>query len=300
MMIAPPNETAELFLDAKALGGESPVWDPGRDGLWWVDVRAPSLHFNHASGNSIRWDMPSPIGFVALADRGVIVGLVAGVHHFDPETGALAFLFHPDPDLPGTRLNEDRVDPQGRLWFGVMEDKGRRPIGSLWRWMPGEAPECLRRAVHIPNGLSFNAVTGQASFADNADGRVLLLDMAEPSRQRTLLAADGAPGEPDGCALDAEGFVWNARFSAGCVVRIAPSGAIERTIEVPVPNVAGICFGGGDGRTLFITSLRVRMTEEDLVRFPHAGGLFTYRAPARGVAEHCLTHVSPPRMMVDQ
>lgn len=291
------TETAELYLDARALGGESPVWDDRRDGLWWVDVRAPSLHFHPAAGAPRRWDMPSPIGFVALADAGVVVGLVAGVHRFDPETGALRFLFHPDPDTPGTRLNEGRVDPQGRLWFGVMEDKGRTPIGSLWRWAPGAAPVCLRRNVHIPNGLSFNAATGRASFADNADGRVLLIDMDAPDREETLLPACAAPGEPDGCALDAEGHVWSARFSAGCVVRIAPSGLIERSIAVPAPNVAGLCFGGPDRHTLFITSLRVRMSEGDLAQWPLSGGLFRYRAPAPGVAEHRLTHVTELKEM---
>lgn len=297
-MTNPAVETAELFLDAKALGGESPVWDVTRGGLWWVDVRAPSLHFNADTGAAQRWDMPSPIGFVALAERGVIVGLVEGVHHFDPDAGALTFLFHPDPDTPGTRLNEGRVDPRGRLWFGVMEDKGRTPIGSLWRWTPGAAPECLRRAVHIPNGLSFNAATGQASFADNADGRVLLLDIDAPSRQQVLLPADGAPGEPDGCALDADGFVWNARFSAGCVVRISATGEIERVIKVPAPNVAGICFGGSDMRTLFITSLRVRMIETDLARCPQAGGIFTVRAPIPGVPEHRLSNAISLEKMV--
>ncbi len=292
-MTEPTQITAGLFLDARALGGESPVWDTRRDGLWWVDVRAPSLHFTSPQGDDRHWEMPSPIGFVALADRGVVVGLVEGVHAFDPDSGTLTLLFHPDPDTPGTRLNEGRVDPQGRLWFGVMEDKGQTPVGSLWRWMPGEAPESLRRSVHIPNGLSFNAATGQASFADNADGRVLLLSMGAPAPDRTLLPAGAAPGEPDGCALDAKGFVWNARFRGGCVVRISPDGGIERTVPVPAPNVAGLCFGGSDMQTLFITTLRVRMTPEDLRRWPLSGGVFVVRAPVRGVAEHRLNDVNP-------
>lgn len=294
------SDRAELYIDAKALGGESPVWDAAADGLWWIDVRAPSLHFNPTLGPARQWQMPSPIGFVALADCGLLVGLVQGVHLFDPGTGALTFLFHPDPDTPGTRLNEGRVDPQGRLWFGVMEDKGRSPIGSLWRWTPGAAAECLRRGVHIPNGLSFNAATGMASFADNADGRVLLLDMDAPSRQHTLLPADGAPGEPDGCALDVDGYVWSARFSASCVVRIAPTGQVERVVRVPAPNVAGICFGGPNMRTLFVTSLRVRMSEDALADWPLSGGLFAYRAPAPGLPEHRLTTTEIDRMMVPQ
>lgn len=294
------TECAELFHDAQALGGESPVWDATRGGLWWVDVRAPSLHFHSLQGTAQSWEMPSPIGFVALADQGVVVGLVDGVHHFDPSTGALRFLFHPEPDVPGTRLNEGRVDPQGRLWFGVMENKGLAPVGSLWRWMPGAPAERLRGGLHIPNGLSFNSTTGMASFVDNVDGRVLLLNMADPDLQKVLLPIDGAPGVPDGCALDTENFVWSARFGAGCVVRIAPSGHIERVVSVPAPNVSGICFGGADMRTLFVTSLRVRLSDDELARWPLSGGLFAYQAPAPGVTEHRLLATKIEGIFVQQ
>ena len=40
-------------------------------------------------------------------------------------------------------------------------------------------------------------------------------------------------GHPDGSAVDSEGYLWNCRYGGGCVVRVAPDGAVERVVEVP-------------------------------------------------------------------
>lgn len=278
--------TAEVLIPAQAHAAENPVWDAARGGLWWVDVRAPRLHFWSDSAPARQWDMPSPIGFVALGNAGqVVVGLVEGVCLFDCEAGTLRPLFHPQPELADTRLNEGRVDPDGRLWFGLMQDKGLAPIGALFRWAPGAQPERIFGGVSIPNGLSFNARTRQATFADNADGRVLRFDMDRPQRADALLAADAAPGEPDGCAIDADGNVWSARFGAGCAVRITPRGVVDEVVRLPAPNAAGLCFAGRDLDLLVITTLRVRMTDAALRSHPLAGNLFVCRPTVPGAPE---------------
>ena len=40
-------------------------------------------------------------------------------------------------------------------------------------------------------------------------------------------------GVPDGSTLDAEGYLWNCRWGAGCVVRFAPDGSVDRVIDIP-------------------------------------------------------------------
>ena len=54
--------------------------------------------------------------------------------------------------------------------------------------------------------------------------------------------------------VDAEGFVWSARWGGGCVVRYDPQGKIERSIELPAQNVTSLAFGGPDYRQLYITT----------------------------------------------
>ncbi|RYD86304.1 MAG: SMP-30/gluconolactonase/LRE family protein, partial [Sphingomonadales bacterium] len=47
--------------------------------------------------------------------------------------------------------------------------------------------------------------------------------------------------------------VWIACFETGVVLRILPDGTREE-IAVPVKNVTSLCFGGEDGRELFVAT----------------------------------------------
>jgi gluconolactonase len=83
------------------------------------------------------------------------------------------------------------------------------------------------------------------------------------------------PGLPDGIRVDENGNVWSS--SGDSVQVFAPSG--ERVEQVRVPEtVANLCFGGDDGRTLYITATtslyRIRTTVRDTVavRRSSAGG----------------------------
>jgi gluconolactonase len=74
------------------------------------------------------------------------------------------------------------------------------------------------------------------------------------------------PGLPDGFRVDEHGNVWTS--SADSVQVFDPDGApLER---IPVPEtIANLCFGGDDGRTLYVTATtslyRIRTTVRDAV-----------------------------------
>ena len=74
------------------------------------------------------------------------------------------------------------------------------------------------------------------------------------SCRRTFFPKNSAPGIPDGSAIDVEGYLWNARWDGGCVVRISPAGDLDRVIKIPARRPTSCAFGGGDMKTLFITS----------------------------------------------
>ena len=93
------------------------------------------------------------------------------------------------------------------------------------------------------------------------------------------------PGFPDGSTVDADGYLWNAEFNAGRVVRYAPDRRVHRSIPArrsPPTRRAG---GGADLRTLFVTSTSQAMSEEELGRDPFAGALFALDAGVPGIAE---------------
>ena len=92
-------------------------------------------------------------------------------------------------------------------------------------------------------------------FIDSLTYRVDVFDYdGEPANRRTFAVVDPADGIPDGLAVDDEGGVWVALHGGGAVRRYDPDGAHVETIDVPATNVTACCFGGDDGRSLFITT----------------------------------------------
>ena len=61
-------------------------------------------------------------------------------------------------------------------------------------------------------------------------------------------------GQPDGMAVDEDGGLWVALGGRASVGRFAPDGVLDRELEVPATFVSSVCFGGADGRDLFITT----------------------------------------------
>ena len=74
--------------------------------------------------------------------------------------------------------------------------------------------------------------------------------------------------------VDSAGYVWNAQWGGGSVIRFAPDGSVDRVVKVPVSRPTCPAFGGKDLKTLYITSARDGLTPEQLAAEPLAGGVF--------------------------
>jgi len=245
-----------------ALGtGESPVWHAGQQALYFVDIVAPALFRIDPETDTLRrWDMPSAIGsFGFCADDRMIVALRTGVHLFDRHTGSLEFVVDPEPDIPGNRLNDGKVGPDGCFWVGSMDDRPtKEPVAGLFRIAPDGS--CLRILddLVISNGLAWSP-DGQTLYHSDTRQRFLqAFNVAADgvvSNRRVLRTFVNDDGRPDGGATDAEGCYWSAGPSAGCLNRIAPDGTLLQRMDLPVEAPTMPCFGGPDLKTLFVTSM---------------------------------------------
>ena len=165
---------ARLVWAAGAELGEGATWDAHAARLWWVDIRGRRLHrLDEAGGDRRCWELPQEPGCVALTDdpARVVLGLRAGVFLFEPGTGRLEPLAVPEGHAPGHRLNDGKVDPSGRFWFGTMHD-GERPAGGALHLLerPGAAAAQPRRA---PRDLSGGELQAGDGDAEPAPARVL-------------------------------------------------------------------------------------------------------------------------------
>jgi sugar lactone lactonase YvrE len=100
-----------------------------------------------------------------------------------------------------------------------------------------------------------------------------------------LAGEDAAPGKPDGATVDAEGFLWNARFGGGAVARFAPDGRLDRLLDLPASQPTSCAFGGADLETLYVTTATQGLDREALAREPLAGRLLALEPGVRGLSE---------------
>ncbi len=277
----------DCVLDARATLGECPVWDERGAALYFVDIEAPALfRLDPATGAVKRWDMPARIGsFARDGEGGAVLALATGFARFDFATAALAPIVNPLAGAADHRFNDGAADPAGRFWSGTMHLSTRRASGTVY-CLEGAAARPVYDGFFVPNGFTWSA--DGRRFHVNDSPRAMFVaefDAAAGRAGPPYVFADvnAAPGYPDGMAVDAEGFLWNARWGGGGLARFAPDGRLDRFVPLPVSRPTSCAFGGPKLDRLYVTSARIGLDAAALAREPLAGGVFALEPGVLGL-----------------
>lgn len=290
---------------APSLLGESPLWHPDEQVLYWVDI--PGLQLNRykpADGRHDEWHFPSePACCVPLLGGGLLLAMRDGLWRFDPATGQRQRIAKPPYDPTRQRFNDGKADAQGRFWIGTLDDQ-RLPAAALYRLDRGGLAK-LADGITVSNGLAFSPDGRTLYWSDTKAHAVFAFDVdghdGSLSRRRVFQQfsprADGQPlatygGRPDGAAVDAEGAYWVAMFEGQRLLRLAPDGALLAELPLPVRCPTMPCFGGADLKTLYITTARDKRPPEELAAQPWAGCVLQLRVDVPGLPAH-LAHLPP-------
>jgi sugar lactone lactonase YvrE len=251
----------ERIGDARSQLGESPLWDPVEQVLYFVDIRGLRIwRYDPAHGTFIGWAVPAQVGSLALREGGgAVLACADGLHLFDFATAERTLLGDPEAHLPGTIFNDGKVDRQGRFLAGTLATGQEEPIGALYALDPDHTIRTLEEQVICSNGPCWSPDGGTFYFADSGRAEIYAYDYDQDSgalgNKRLFASSRGLRGVPDGATVDAEGYLWSAICLGGKLVRYAPDGSIERIVEVPPRCVTSVMFGGPDLDVLYITSL---------------------------------------------
>lgn len=272
--------TATCIVDCRNTLGEGCVWDPRDGALYWTDIAESRIYRLGGDGTVSVFPLPERAGFILPRDRpGFVVGLASRVAICDPAFRHFETVAVIEEDLPQTRINDAAVDPFGGIVFGTFDERDRKPVAALYRCSREGMISRLLFGVTIANGIAFSPAGDIMYFADTAEGTIRRFHVGPSSRGDISEAAPladphVAPGRPDGAVVDAEGHYWSARVWGGCLVRIAPDGAVAETVSLPTKGPTCVALGGADSRMLYATTLRVMHNDDELGAAPQAGGLF--------------------------
>jgi L-arabinonolactonase len=283
----------ELVVDARAELGEGPLWDVAEQRLYWIDSLGALVHSCDATGGAPRsWRVPEHIGSLALREKGgAIVSLRDGFYTLDFATGDCRKLADPDPGKPRIRMNDGKVDRQGRFVAGYMDYEEREPICSVFRLDPNGAVAKLDDGIVCSNGPCWSPDGSTFYFTDTYTRDIWAYDYdlatGEATNRRVFCSfpANGLKGLPDGATVDAEGFLWSASVYEGKLVRFAPDGRLDRMVGLPVESTTSVSFGGPNLDIAFVTSM-ARTVKGVKPRECEAGGLFAVHGlGVRGLQE---------------
>jgi len=261
--------------------GEGAVWDDRDQCLWWVDIPSGLIYrFDPETGENRAYDFGEPVGCLSVRERGgLVLAAKSGFWFYDPETDARRHITDPETHLPDNRFNDGGTDLQGRFWAGTMKEGGDpEAMGTFYRLDPDLKVTAWKDGFWTTNGLAF-APDGRRMYWSDSNPRVRTIFAAEydpetgtPSAPEVFFDTRDLPGRPDGGTVDAEGHYWQAGIEGWQLYRIAPTGDVVQTIDVPVEKPTKPQFGGRDLGTLFFTSLSLGLAEDRPQ--PEAGSLF--------------------------
>lgn len=243
--------------------GESILWHPLENALYWIDFYGPFVHRQKQAGGPVeKWkiDRGETIGSLVFADNGhLLLAVDHGLYHFDTGTGATRFFADPKSGEMNLVYNDGKVDRAGRYWIGTYDVTEKEPNGVFYRVASDGSARVADKGFVICNGPTFSADNRKLYFSDTVGRRILSYELGIDgtiSDRRTFFTFPVSDGMPDGLTIDRAGNVWCALYGGAKVVCIDAKGVLKLSLPLPAALVTSLCFGGPELKTLYVTTGR--------------------------------------------
>ncbi|MGM8211927.1 SMP-30/gluconolactonase/LRE family protein [Virgibacillus sp. W0430] len=273
--------SVKLIVDAQALIGEGPCWDPDKKILYWVDIIGKKLHIFNPRENVDRVIYVNEYvsSVVVRESGGLLLTTQNGINFFDIKEEMMIPILNPEIHLKNNRFNDGKCDPAGRFWAGTMDFNGQKNCGSLYRLNHNLEITKVKEKVSISNGIAWSPNDDIMYYVDSPTRQVVAFDYDNESgkidNERVVIKFEDKEGIPDGVTTDMEGKIWIAHWGGSKVTRWNPEiGKLLEVIPIPVLNVSSCVFGGEKMNELYITTSRLDLNKNDLEIQPLAGGVF--------------------------
>jgi gluconolactonase len=274
------SELVDPTAAARQIGGgfgftEGPVWVAAEDCLLFNDIPGDARwRWTAARGMELAAAPTAKANGMCLDNDGHVIVCEHISSSVTRLRGAIreTIAFHYDgrylnsPNDVITRRADGSIyfsDPAGGRefeWMGLTRARDL-PFQGVYRIPPGGgAVELVVPAEEyiVPNGLCFSPDETRLYINDTARKLIKVYDVAADgslANGRAILEGVGT-GEMhqanlDGMKCDERGNVWVT--GPGGILVLTPEGERIGTVEIPEVT-SNLCWGGADGRTLFVTS----------------------------------------------
>jgi sugar lactone lactonase YvrE len=218
---------------------------PEGKGEVWVTLPGKS------TGNGIVFDKE---GMMYVADY---VG--HNVLRIDPRTKKITVFAHNDKM---NQPNDLAIAPDGTLY--ASDPNWGNSTGQLWRISRDGKTHLEAEKMGTTNGIEVSPDGKTLYVNESVQRNVWAFDIGKDgslSKKRLLKKFDDHGF--DGMRCDVDGNLYITRYGKGTVAVLSPAGKVLREIDVLGKSPSNLCFGGPDGRTVYVTEV----TKQRLVQF---------------------------------
>lgn len=262
---------------------EGPRWHEERQELLWVDILGKQVHRGRVGDDGAlevltTMDLDRHVGAVAPAEGGGYVAAAGQGYLYITPDGSVRDLAQPEAGNAAVRMNDGACDPQGRFWAGTVAYDETPGAAALYRLELDGSTTTMLTGLTISNGIGWSPDGTAMYLNDSGSAHVFAFDYDGPSGeisgQRVLVHMDTPGIVPDGLTVDEHGGIWVALWGGSAVHRYNPDGSLAEAVELPVERPTSCAFGGPERDTLFVTSAREGLSDEQLAGQPEAGHVF--------------------------
>lgn len=288
----------ELVIAADNHVGETPIWSPAEQALYWVNCENPPALFRYhpQSKDLKRWPMPDRTGGFALKQSGgLLIGLATGLYDFDPQTAKLTQRVA-SPLPAHVKLHESGCDRAGRFWIGGYDysynnKTNPNAADAAFLRLDGDRLTPVVTGIRVANGLAFSP-DGTTMYQGDSTGPAIQAWTMNPktgalSEPREFIRLQPGMGYVDGATVDSEGGYWLAVVMGSALHRYTPDGVLDIIVKLPFANPTKPTFGGRDLDILYITTTQLAVPPGTPGASMH-GGLYALRTGKHGLPEPML------------
>jgi gluconolactonase len=169
----------------------------------------------------------------------------------DPATRNIRVLAH-EPRM--AQPNDLAISPDGTIW--ASDPNWKAGTGRVWRIDPEGRITLAADRQGTSNGIEVSP-DGKTLYVNESDQKNIwrFAIRADKSLADRRLIRRFTDHGFDGMRCDVDGNLYICRYGKGTVIKMTPQGDVLREIDVLGKRPSNLCFGGADGRNVYVTEV---------------------------------------------
>jgi len=226
------NIYAVNFAEQGTIGKVTP------EGKGEVFVKLPS----GSIGNGIVFDKKGMMYVADYTNHNVL--------KIDLKTRAITVFAH-EPKM--NQPNDLAIAPDGTIY--ASDPNWKESTGQIWRIDPKGNVKLVAPNMGTTNGIEVSPDGKTLYVNESVQRNVWAFDITQDGLANKRLIKQFPDYGFDGMRCDVDGNLYITRYGKGTVIKMTPQGEVLKEIDVLGARPSNLCFGGPDGRTVYVTEV---------------------------------------------